>query len=113
MYEHRTHRPLTRTQFAARLASHGALGLLVLALALALGTVGYHLTDRLPWLDALLEAAMILTGMGPVSELVTPQAKWFATFYALFSGIVFLGLVGLVLAPVFHRVLHRLHFEDE
>ena len=78
-----------------------------------MGACGYHFTQGLPWLDATLNAAMILTGMGPVDPLTTPAAKVFATCYALFSGLVFLSTAALVLMPIAHRVLHRFHVELE
>jgi hypothetical protein len=84
----------------------------VLCIALGIGVVGYHLVAGLPWIDALLNASMILTGMGPVAPMTTTAAKLFASGYALFSGVVFLSSIGLVLAPVFHRVLHKFHLDD-
>ena len=85
----------------------------VIAVSLALGIVGYHFCAGLSWVDALLNAAMILAGMGPVNELQTVGAKLFAAFYALFSGVVFITAVALLLAPVIHRFLHRFHLEAE
>jgi hypothetical protein len=84
-----------------------AIGFLVLSLAL--GTFGYHWIAGLDWLDATLNAAMILTGMGPVDRMETASAKWFATVYALFSGVAFLTIAGLFVAPIAHRVLHHFH----
>lgn len=88
-------------------------GVLALAGAVGIGTVGYHTTGSLPWLDSFLNASMILAGMGPVDRMVTSGAKLFAAFYALFSGLVFIALSGVVLAPWAHRLLHRLHVERE
>ena len=79
----------------------------VIALSLSLGILGYHLIAGLGWVDAFLNAAMILGGMGPVDPLVTPGAKLFAGGYALFSGLVLVGVAGLLLAPVFHHVLRE------
>jgi hypothetical protein len=77
------------------------------------GTVGYHLAlPRLSWIDAFLNASMILGGMGPVDRMETNGAKVFAALYALFSGLVFVGFAGLVLAPWVHRLLHRFHLEE-
>ena len=95
---------------------HGLLrnGTLVAALilgAVGIGAAGYHGLGGLPWLDAALNAAMILTGMGPVSPMVTPSAKVFAIFYALFSGVFFLTMVAVLLAPALHHFLHRFHLE--
>jgi hypothetical protein len=79
--------------------------------AIAFGAWGYHTFDQLPWLDAALNAAMILTGMGPVNPVVTPAAKLFAIVYALFSGVFFLTMVAVLLAPALHHFLHRFHLE--
>ncbi|MEA2560758.1 MAG: hypothetical protein QOH06_2262 [Acidobacteriota bacterium] len=112
MYEHSTQPLLSRRAFLARLALHGAAALGLIFGSLALGAVGYHATEGLPWLDAVLNAAMILTGMGPVSPLHTVSGKLFATCYALFSGVAFLAIAGLLVAPIGHRILHTLHLED-
>ena len=85
----------------------------VVAVSLAIGTVGYHSLAGLDWIDALLNAAMILTGMGPVSPLSSPGAKVFASAYALFSGIVFLVSVGILVTPLLHRLMHRFHLEED
>ncbi len=74
---------------------------------------GYHYLERLSWLDALLNASMILSGMGPVAELKTTTGKLFASFYALFSGVAFVAIVGIVIAPVYHRFLHVFHLDPE
>ena len=81
--------------------------------SLGIGVLGYHFSEGLSWLDALVNAAMILFGMGPVSELHTNAGKWFASFYALFSGVAFITIVGVTFAPLFHRFLHRFHLEME
>jgi hypothetical protein len=112
MYEHRTEPLLTRAQFARRLLRHGGVAALMVGFSLAVGTVGYHVTAGLAWLDALLNAAMILTGMGPVAPLQSPAAKLFAIAYALYAGVVFLAVTGVMLAPVVHRLLHWLHLDD-
>ena len=88
------------------------VALAILAGALLVGVLGYRGLGRLPWIDAILNASMILSGMGPVAELESDGAKLFASVYALFSGVVFLAVTGLVLAPVLHRLLHRLHLDD-
>lgn len=111
MYEHRTEPLLTRTQFAGRMLRHGAVAALVVGLSLTIGTVGYHITAGLAWLDALLNAVMILTGMGPVATLHSPVAKLFAMAYALYAGMVFLAVTSVMLAPVLHRLLHWLHLD--
>ncbi len=111
MYEHRKHPILSRADFTKRVARHGMLALIVLALALWVGVAGYHYLGELGWLDALLNASMILGGMGPVDPLHKPVAKLFASFYALFSGLVFIGVASLLVAPFAHRLLHRFHLE--
>ena len=113
MYENRTEPLLSRREFFLRLGRHAvASGGLILG-SLALGAAGYRLTAGLSWLDAVLNAAMILTGMGPVTPLHEVSAKLFATFYALYSGVAFLGIAGLLIAPVAHRILHSLHLDGE
>ena len=74
-----------------------------------MGVAGYHYFEHLPWIDALLNASMILGGMGPVDPVKSVAGKLFASFYALYSGLVLIGLMGLLLAPVFHRILHSFH----
>jgi len=101
----------TRTFVLRVLKFLGVVGL-VIFFALMLGTVGYHYLGEIEWIDALHNAAMILAGMGPVSEMKTVSAKLFSTFYALFSGIAFLGMVGILLAPFYHRMIHQFHLEQ-
>ena len=113
MYEHRRHRLLSRIQFARRAANHVLLALLIIALALGIGVLGYHYFAQLPWLDALLNASMILSGMGPVDTLHQSSAKLFASVYALFSGLVFIGVASLLVAPFVHRLFHKLHVEEQ
>ena len=88
-----------------------AVGGAVIAVCLGIGILGYHAFARLAWIDALLNAAMILTGMGPVDAMTTTSAKLFASFYALFSGVAFITTMGVLLAPLVHRFLHRFHLE--
>jgi hypothetical protein len=99
--------------FARRVAKGALVGMAMLGISLAGGTVGYRCLVGLPWIDALLNASMILTGMGPVAPVTTTAGKLFASFYALFSGIVFLAASGVAFAPVVHRFLHRFHLETE
>jgi len=112
-YERRHEPVLARAAFLRRLLQHvGIAGALILG-GLVVGTVGYHAARDLPWIDAFLNASMILTGMGPVDRMETDGAKLFAAFYALFSGLVFAAAAGVVISPFLHRVLHRFHAEDE
>jgi hypothetical protein len=107
---HADRRALRRTLVHRLVRNAGVVGTLVLA-ALGIGAIGYHALDGLPWLDALLNAAMILTGMGPVNPVSTPAAKVFAIGYALFSGVFFLTMVAVLLAPALHHFLHRFHLD--
>jgi hypothetical protein len=86
-------------------------GILIVA-ALFVGIIGYHRIAGFDWVDSLLEASMILGGMGLVNPLATTEAKLFASAYALFSGLVFIAVMGIVLAPVTHRMLHKFHIEE-
>ncbi len=113
MFEHRRQPLLSRVQFYRRLARSLVLALVFIAGSLALGIFGYHWVARLPWIDALLNASMILTGMGPVDEMKTDSAKVFASAYALFSGVAFLSAMAVLVAPVVHRFLHKFHVEVE
>jgi hypothetical protein len=113
MYEHRKHKLLPRQAFVFRVLRHFVLAWLFAAAALAIGIAGYHYLAELSWLDSLLNASMILGGMGPVDQLHSDSAKWFASFYALFSGLVVIGIAGVVVAPFAHRMLHSLHAVEE
>lgn len=97
--------------FAQRLAVAVAAACGVIALVLSVGIAGYHWLGGFSWIDSLLEASMILGGMGPINPLKTTGAKVFASGYALFSGLVFIGIMGIVLTPVVHRILHKFHVE--
>lgn len=110
-YEHKSQPLLPRAMFLRRLLGHILLAVGFMAVALAIGVLGYHLSEGFGWLDSLLNASMILGGMGPVDPVRSPAGKVFASFYALFSGVVFLGIAGIIVAPVAHRLLHRLHLE--
>jgi hypothetical protein len=111
MYECRSHPLLSRAKFARRVARHLLLALFLISVALGLGMVGYHYIGDLNWIDSLLNASMILGGMGPVDPLHSDGAKLFASFYALFSGLAFIGIASLMIAPFAHRLLHRFHIE--
>jgi len=112
MYEHRHEALLPYPIFIRRVFRHVVAASLVLAATLSAGTWGYHALEDLPWVDALLNASMILGGMGPVDTLYTTAGKLFASAYALFSGIVFLATSGVLLAPFLHRLMHRFHLES-
>jgi len=113
MYE-RHHQPLLPfEQFVWRFLRHALLAIALIGFALGIGMAGYYHFERLSLLDSFLNASMILGGMGPVNELHTPEAKLFAGFYALFSGLVFIGVAGILVLPVAHRLLHILHLDSE
>jgi FtsH-binding integral membrane protein len=112
LYEHRSAPLLSRAKFLRRVTRHVTLGLLVVAFALAVGVFGYHFIAHLRWVDSLLNASMILGGMGPVDPLKSDAAKIFASFYALFSGLAFVGIASLMLAPFAHRLLHQFHLSS-
>ncbi len=103
---------MPRHKFARRMLGHTAVALALLVVSLGIGLAGYHFTAGLSFLDALLNASMILGGMGPVNEIHTAGAKVFASAYALFSGVAFLAVAGIIVAPLAHRLLHRLHLES-
>jgi hypothetical protein len=112
MYERKSDKLLPFPRFVARVCFSLAMALSIAAAALFAGTLGYHQFARLGWLDSELNAAMILTGMGPVDPMRSSAAKLFASAYALFSGGIFLTSIGIVLAPVIHRIAHTLHIVD-
>jgi hypothetical protein len=113
MYERHHTPPLTTGKFIKRIAFHGCVALVVIAASLFAGMLGYRHFEGMPWLDAFLNAAMILGGMGPVETGLSDSGKLFAGLYALYSGVVFIAVMGLMLAPVVHRVLHKFHWEEE
>ena len=94
------------------MAWHLLIVLLLLLLSLGLGMVGYRVTEGLPWLDAFLNTAMLLGGMGPVDLPKTPGGKLFAGMFALYAGLLFIVCAALVLTPIIHRVLHHFHMRD-
>src|SRR5437870_3775696 len=107
------HIPLaTRAVFFGRLFRSFALSVVLIGVSLAVGVAGYHWIAGLPWVDAFLNASMILGGMGPVDVLTSNESKIFAACYALLSGLVLVGATGLVLGPILHRMLHRFHLDD-
>ncbi len=113
MFEQRKSPLLPRRAFYARLRRSAGLALLILFASLAVGMTGYRLLEGMSWLDAFENAAMILSGMGPVSPVHTSPGKLFAGCYALFSGLAFVTAMGVVFAPVFHRFLHKFHLETQ
>ncbi len=111
-YESR-HQPLfSRAAFLWRLVSSFCVALVLVSISLAAGMAGYHYSEKMPWIDAFANAAMILSGMGPLAPLNTWGGKLFAGLYALYSGLAVIVAAGLILAPVVHRVLHRFHVKS-
>jgi hypothetical protein len=111
MFEHRNQTLISRRAFYRRLAGYGIVSLGFITFSLAVGILGYRLIEGMSWIDAFVNAAMILGGMGPVGELHTNAGKLFAGFYALYSGLVAIISIGFLAAPIFHRFLHRFHME--
>lgn len=113
MFEKKQDRLAPKKVFIGRLTKFLLFSMLVMSIALGLGVLGYHHIGKLNWIDALLNASMILSGMGPVDTLPDDDAKLFASIYALFSGVVFISTAGIMLTPLFHRVLHKFHIDDD
>ena len=113
MYESKTHPLLSRKRFLRRVFLHMATALSLLLLSLLLGMWGYQYFEHLPWRDAFLNSSMLLGGMGPVDPPQSNGGKLFAGLYALYAGLVFLIVVGLVLAPLVHRIMHKFHLEQD
>lgn len=113
MFEHRRQPLLPPQKFLIRQVLYLLIAIVIILGSLALGMAGYHFFEKLSWIDALVNSAMLLGGMGPVNELHTNAGKLFASFYALYSGIVFLVALGVIAAPLYHRFLHRFHLEME
>jgi uncharacterized membrane protein len=113
MYERRRQPLVSHAHFARRMALHGGSALLLLLVSLGVGMAGYMAFESLSALDAFLNAAMLLGGMGPVNPPQTASGKLFAGCYALYAGLVFIVTAALVFTPVLHRVLHRFHWDDD
>jgi hypothetical protein len=113
MYEQHSELLLTRSEFVKRVLKHALVSGGILLASLGVGVLGYHCFEGIPWLDSLLNASMILGGMGPVDTLRSTGGKLFASFYALFSGVLFLGAAGILFAPIVHRLLHQFHLDVE
>jgi hypothetical protein len=112
-YEHRTQQPISKAAFLRRLGHSFLVGCLLISLSLGLGMLGYSCFEGLSLTDSFLNASMILGGMGPVDKMKTEAGKIFAGAYALYSGLAFLVLAGLLFGPVAHRILHRFHYGSD
>ena len=113
VFEHRLSPLLPLPEFRARLAKMAAIGFVLIAASLAIGMLGYHYIAEKTWPDSFLNAAMILSGMGPIGDLTSTGAKIFAGVYALYSGLALILIAGIILSPVVHRFLHKFHLEPD
>jgi len=111
MFEHHKEQLASRNAFVGRQLKYLFFSLVILSASIGIGIVGYHIFGRLSWIDSFLNASMILTGMGPADHLDTTGGKLFASGYALFSGVAFLTFIGVLFAPIYHRFLHKFHFD--
>jgi hypothetical protein len=111
-FEHKKSPLISNTAFIKRQLRFLLYSFVFVVISLLIGAIGYHLTAGLGWLDSLYNSSMILTGMGPVNVLTNDAAKWFASFYALYSGVAFLTMAGILFAPMVHRILHLLNVEE-
>lgn len=111
MFEHRKQPLIPAHHFYYRLGKHFAWGAALIFCALLIGISGYHWIEGLDWIDAFMEASMILSGMGPSVQIKSNAGKIFAGCYALFSGLVFISVIGIVAAPILHRFFHKFHLE--
>lgn len=109
-YEHRSQQPISKAAFLRRLGHSFLIGCLLIGFSLGLGMLGYSYFEGLSLTDSFLNASMILGGMGPVDQMKTEAGKIFAGAYALYSGLAFLVLAGLLFGPIAHRILHRFHY---
>lgn len=104
---------LNRRKFIIRLIRNLCIGIALIVIALGIGMAGYHHFENLNWIDSFANASMILSGMGPFGELKTDAGKIFAGFYALFSGLAFILIIGIIFAPAVHRFIHKFHIETD
>ena len=112
-YERRHDQLAPRVVFVKRIIASLLVALCLISVALFIGICGYHFLAGFGWIDSFLEASMILGGMGPVNQLPTDAAKVFASIYALFSGLILIALMGIILSPVIHRVMHKFHVDEK
>ena len=113
MYEKKHEPLLPKKHYYRRILKSMLRGSVFLFSALFIGIAGYHWICNFSWINSLLNASMILGGMGPVDMISTSAGKLFASFYAIFSGIAFLSTIGVIMAPIVHRFMHRFHIQDE
>jgi len=113
MFEPHSAPLVPRAVFLRRMARHGGFAILLLAISWAGGTLGFHALCGQAWIDAQLNAAMLLGGMGPIGDIQSDAGKWFASFYALYAGLLFIGVAALLAAPLLHRLMHHFHAADQ
>jgi len=113
MFERKNEKLAPISAFIRRMAASVLIAVILIAFTLSIGISGYHVIAGFDWVDSFLEASMILGGMGPVNALATDGAKIFASVYALFCGLIFIAIMGIVLAPATHRMLHKFHIDEE
>jgi hypothetical protein len=111
-FEHREARLLTREEFLRRLARHGGYAAILLAGSIGLGVLGFHFLAQQTVIDSFLNACMLLGGMGPVGDIRSDAGKIFASLYALYAGLVFIGIAAIIVAPVLHRLMHTFHVKN-
>lgn len=112
-FEHKTDPLAPKRRYHKRVLRNVLAGSALLFFFLLLGIGGYHATCGFSWIDSLLNASMILSGMGPTNPIESDAGKWFASIYALLSGVVFISTIGIIIAPVAHRAFHKFHLEQE
>lgn len=113
MFERKYEKLASKSVFVRRMVASVLMACGLISTALFIGIMGYHYIAGFDLIDSLLEASMILGGMGPINSLATTEAKIFASGYALFSGLVFIAIMGIILAPVTHRMLHKFHIDED
>ena len=113
MFERHHEKILPRRKFLKRLAKYALISLALIVISLIIGIIGYHMIEGLSWVDAFLNSAMLMGGMGPVSQLQTDAGKIFAGIYALYCGMILLISIAIFAAPIIHRFLHHFHLESE
>ncbi len=113
MFDNHHHKLAPFSVFVNRIIRALMVAFGLIAFALFIGITGYHFLAKLSWIDSFLEASMILGGMGPVNQLTNNGAKIFASIYALFAGVMFIGVMGVVISPIIHRGLHKIHLDEE
>ncbi len=112
MYEHKRQPLASNKKLVQRMLLSTLLGLCILIVSLSVGVLGYHFICSFDWVDAILNASMILSGMGPTNPITNNAGKLFASFYAIFSGVIFISTIGIILAPIIHRLFHHLVIEE-